>query len=65
IGIGAGPDTAGQVLVLQDMLGLSMGKKAKFVRQFSNLADTVIDALKTYAACVKDGSYPSDKESYH
>lgn len=65
IGIGAGPDTAGQVLVLQDMLGLSLGKKAKFVRPFGNLGETVINALKTYASCVKDGSYPSDKESYH
>lgn len=65
IGIGAGPDTAGQVLVLQDMLGLSLGKKAKFVRQFGNLGDMVIDAFKSYVSCVKDGTYPSDKESYH
>ncbi len=65
IGIGAGPDTAGQVLVLQDALGLINGKKSKFVRQFASLADVVTDALKTYAKCVKDNSFPSDQESYH
>ena len=65
IGIGAGPDTAGQVLVIQDALGMGLGKKSKFVRQFATLAETITDALKTYVNCVKDGSFPSDQESYH
>ena len=65
IGIGAGPDTAGQVLVIQDALGMGLGKKTKFVRQFASLADTITEALKTYASVVKDGSFPSDAESYH
>lgn len=65
IGIGAGPDCAGQVLVLQDALGLNTGKKAKFVRQFATLAETVTDALKTYADEVRNGTFPSDQESYH
>lgn len=65
IGIGAGPDTAGQVLVIQDALGLNTGKKSKFVRQFADLAHVAVDALKTYNRAVKDGSFPSDQESYH
>ena len=65
IGIGAGPDTAGQVLVLQDALGMNMGSKSKFVRHFANLADTIVAALKDYADCVKNGSFPDDKESFH
>ena len=65
VGIGAGPDTAGQVLVLQDALGLGLGKKSKFVRQYATLAQTVVDALKSYAADVKSGAFPSDQESYH
>lgn len=65
IGIGAGPDCAGQVLVLQDALGMNLGKKSKFVRTFATLAQTITEALKTYDQCVKDGSFPSDQESYH
>jgi 3-methyl-2-oxobutanoate hydroxymethyltransferase len=62
IGIGAGPGTAGQVLVLQDMLGLTRGKQPRFVRNFmasetgANLS--VEDALRAYVAAVKDGSFP-------
>ena len=65
IGIGAGPDTAGQVLVLQDALGMSLGHKSKFVRHFANLGDTIVAALKDYAVCVKNGSFPADTESFH
>ncbi len=65
IGIGAGPDVAGQVLVIQDLLGMSYGKKSKFVRHYASLADVITHALKDYASCVKDGSFPSDQESYH
>lgn len=65
IGIGAGPDCAGQVLVLQDCLGMGMAKPPKFVRKFADLAPVITDALKAYDAAVKDGSFPSDAESYH
>lgn len=65
IGIGAGPDTAGQVLVIQDALGLNTGKKSKFVRQYATLADVAIDALKAYNHDVKAGTFPTDQESYH
>ena len=65
IGIGAGPDCAGQVLVIQDMLGLNTGKKSKFVRQYANLAATVTDSLRQYADDVRSGAFPSDQESYH
>lgn len=65
IGIGAGPDTAGQVLVLHDCLGLSLGKQPKFVRKFADLGNDVVNALKSYAQNVQSGDFPSDKESYH
>lgn len=65
IGIGAGPDTAGQVLVLQDCLGLTSGKKPKFARQFASLARAAADALRQYAEAVESGDFPSDAESYH
>ena len=65
VGIGAGPDTAGQVLVLQDCLGMTAAKKPKFVRKFASLAETITDALRQYAAEVEAGTFPSDSESYH
>lgn len=62
IGIGAGPGTAGQVLVLQDMLGLTRGRQPRFVRNFmasdSGANLSVEDALRAYVAAVKDGSFP-------
>lgn len=65
IGIGAGPDCNGQVLVLQDLLGLNMGKQAKFVRNFAKLGNDTIKALNDYSLAVQDGSFPADEESYH
>src|SRR5687767_7575926 len=56
IGIGAGPEVDGQVLVLYDMLGLNDGFKPKFLRRFSNLADEARNGIKTFAAAVRDGS---------
>jgi 3-methyl-2-oxobutanoate hydroxymethyltransferase len=58
IGIGAGPGTAGQVLVLHDMLGLNSGPVPRFVRNFLAEGGSVADALRRYAAAVRDGSYP-------
>jgi 3-methyl-2-oxobutanoate hydroxymethyltransferase len=58
IGIGAGPDCSGQVLVLHDMLGLSAGKPARFVRNFMNGAASVADAVRAYVSAVKTGHFP-------
>jgi 3-methyl-2-oxobutanoate hydroxymethyltransferase len=64
IGIGAGKDCAGQVLVLHDMLGVYPGKKARFVRNFMNGASSIDEAVERYVAAVKDGSFPSPEQSY-
>ena len=61
IGIGAGKSTAGQVLVLHDMLGINLGKMPKFVRNFMADAPGVLPALKAYVQAVKDGSFPDDQ----
>jgi 3-methyl-2-oxobutanoate hydroxymethyltransferase len=58
IGIGAGPDCAGQVLVLHDMLGISASRPARFVRNFMSGAGDVATAVARYVAAVKDKSYP-------
>ena len=58
IGIGAGKDTAGQVLVLHDMLGMNLGKMPKFVRNFMADCDSIRGAMEAYVAAVKDGSFP-------
>lgn len=61
IGIGAGNGTAGQVLVLHDMLGINLGKMPRFVRNFMEDACTVHDAIAAYVAAVKDGSFPQNE----
>ncbi len=58
IGIGAGPDCSGQVLVLHDMLGLSPGPTARFVRNFMDGVASVSDALRAYVNAVKTGGFP-------
>ena len=58
IGIGAGKDTAGQVLVLHDMLGVNLGKMPKFVRNFMADSASIRGAMEAYVAAVKDGSFP-------
>ncbi len=60
IGIGAGKGTAGQVLVLHDMLGVNLGKNPKFVRNFMQDATSIRGAMESYVAAVKDGSFPVD-----
>jgi 3-methyl-2-oxobutanoate hydroxymethyltransferase len=60
IGIGAGNGTAGQVLVMHDMLGINLGKNAKFVRNFMDGATGVRDAMVRYVAAVKDNSFPQN-----
>ncbi len=64
IGIGAGNDTDGQVLVTQDMLGMSTMFKPKFVRKYLNLFDVISNAVKQYDADVKNASFPSKEEQY-
>ena len=60
IGIGAGKSTAGQVLVMHDMLGVNLGKNPKFVRNFMQDAGSVRAAIEAYVRAVKDGSFPDD-----
>ncbi|HUX05461.1 MAG TPA: 3-methyl-2-oxobutanoate hydroxymethyltransferase [Acidimicrobiales bacterium] len=64
IGIGAGPDTDGQVLVFHDLLGLTDRKPAKFVRQYAQLGAAITDAVARYAADVRNGEFPSASEAY-
>ncbi len=59
IGIGAGPECAGQVLVLYDMLGIYPGKLARFVRNFLEGAPSIGDAVAAYVQAVKSGSFPA------
>ncbi len=61
IGIGAGSGTAGQVLVMHDMLGVNLGKNPKFVRNFMQDAGSVRGAFEAYVQAVKDGSFPLDE----
>ena len=60
IGIGAGNGTAGQVLVMHDMLGINLGKNPKFVRNFMVEADSVLASMAAYVAAVKNGSFPDN-----
>jgi 3-methyl-2-oxobutanoate hydroxymethyltransferase len=64
IGIGAGPDCSGQVLVIYDALGLSSGRPARFVRNFLAGRDSVEAALGAYVAAVKDGSFPAAEHCF-
>jgi 3-methyl-2-oxobutanoate hydroxymethyltransferase len=65
IGIGAGPECDGQVLVIHDLLGLTEGKAPKFVRRFGALGEVGTEAVAAYSAAVREGDFPSDDESYH
>ncbi len=65
IGIGAGPDCDGQVLVFHDILGLTFGPPAKFVRRYADVAAVIGDAIQQYQSDVVNHNYPSDGESYH
>jgi 3-methyl-2-oxobutanoate hydroxymethyltransferase len=65
IGIGAGPDCDGQVLVTHDMLGLTVGRVPKFVKKYADIGQSIQDAASSYAKDVRDGSFPSDAHTYH
>jgi 3-methyl-2-oxobutanoate hydroxymethyltransferase len=65
IGIGAGPDCDGQVLVFHDLVNLTFAPPAKFVRRYADAATLMTDAIQQFKADVESGGYPSDAESYH
>ena len=59
IGIGAGPETDGQVLVVHDLLGLATGYVPKHVKQYANLGEVITDAVQRYCADVREGKFPT------
>lgn len=64
IGIGAGPDCSGQVLVMHDMLGVFPGRKARFVKNFMEGQTSIEGAVKAYVAAVKDKSFPAAEHCF-
>jgi 3-methyl-2-oxobutanoate hydroxymethyltransferase len=64
IGIGAGADTDGQVLVYHDLLGLGARQPAKFVRRYADVGAVITDAISQYAADVRSGAFPAAAETY-
>ncbi len=64
IGIGAGPDVDGQVLVVHDMLGITQDFKPRFLRQYADLNKVMSDAVKNYVSDIKSKDFPNEKESY-
>lgn len=64
IGIGAGPDTDGQILVIYDILNLAPGRKPRFVKDFMADADTIEQAVVHYVQAVRDGSYPAPEHCF-
>ncbi len=64
IGIGAGPDVDGQVLVTHDMLGITQEFKPRFIRHYADLQKTIHDAVTNYLNDVKDKNFPGKEESY-
>ncbi len=65
IGIGAGPECDGQILVLHDLLSLTFAPPAKFVRRYADVGAIMREAIEGYAADVREGRFPAEKESYH
>ena len=64
IGIGAGSGTDGQILVVDDMLGMTKGFSPRFLRRYADLNTVMTDAIGQYVTDVKDCSFPSEDESY-
>jgi len=64
IGIGAGKYCDGQVLVIQDMMGMNKGFKPKFLRQYANLFEVMTSAAQHYIADVRSGKFPNEHEQY-
>ena len=64
IGIGAGPECDGQVLVYHDLLGLTQGHTARFVKRYADLATVIREALAAFVADVRSGAYPEERHTY-
>jgi len=64
IGIGAGPDVTGQVLVTSDLIGLHGGYLPRFVRQLANVKETIREAATQYASAIKSGNFPGTEETF-
>jgi len=64
IGVGAGPDVDGQLMVWTDFAGLTGGRVPRFVRQYANLRSVLTDAVQAFKADVDSGSYPGAEHSY-
>jgi len=64
IGIGAGPYTDGQVLVMHDMLGINKDFNPRFLRRYADLNAQITEAIKNYINDIKSGSFPNGRESY-
>jgi 3-methyl-2-oxobutanoate hydroxymethyltransferase len=64
IGIGAGADTDGQVLVWHDMLGMYAGRTPRFVKRYAEIADEIGEAVARYAGDVRSGAFPEEKHTY-
>jgi len=65
IGIGAGPDCDGQILVVHDLLGLTFGQTPKFARRYAHVGEIISKAVREYCEDVREETFPSDGESYH
>jgi 3-methyl-2-oxobutanoate hydroxymethyltransferase len=65
IGIGAGNGTDAQVLVWHDLVGMTRGHTAKFVREYSRVSDVIADAVQRWANDVASGAYPDEAHTYH
>jgi len=65
ISCGSGPDCDGQILIISDILGLNIGPKPKFSKNFAKLGEPIVQAIKDYASQVQQGIYPNDEYCYH
>jgi 3-methyl-2-oxobutanoate hydroxymethyltransferase len=65
IGIGAGPDCDGQILVFHDLVNMTFAPAAKFVRRYADAASLIRTAVEHYREDVEHRAFPSDEESYH
>jgi 3-methyl-2-oxobutanoate hydroxymethyltransferase len=65
IGIGAGPDCDGQILVFHDLVGLTFAPAAKFVRRYADAGTVIRKAIEDYRDDVERRAFPADEESYH
>ena len=65
IGIGAGPECDGQILVFHDLAGLTFHPPAKFVRRYCNAGELISQAIHGYCDDVRSAAFPADAESYH